>query len=184
MTTRRIPHPENPTEVRRAFQGFGAETDVQDGRLSTLETDVAAAQADIIDLDVRIDALEATEDLYSAQAAENITAGFPIYGLSGLVQAGVARSDTAAKSRVRGLALATVTTGNTVSYIASGKVTIADWTAIIGAASLTPNAVYYLADTGGLTATAPTAVGKIVTQVGRAASTTIFNLDIKRPILL
>jgi predicted RecA/RadA family phage recombinase len=69
--------------------------------------------------------------------------------------------------------------------ITSGVLTSADWTAVVGTATLTSGSVYYLSDTvGKITATPPTAVGHYVVPVGRAISTTELKLNILDAILL
>lgn len=181
---RRIPNTTSPTETRQAFQRLSATEDQQDTRLDAAETDITELQGDVTDLDVRIDALEGVLAVYDGEAAEAILAGQPVYTLSGLSSVGVARADTYAKSRVRGLALATASAGGSVEYLASGRVQMTDWTAVTGSANLTPSAVYYLAAAGGLTTTPPTTVGESVVEVGQAVDATIFHITIKRPILL
>jgi microcystin-dependent protein len=130
------------------------------------------------------DAYDLSDLAHEAEAAENITTGFPVYGVSGLAQVGVARADDAAKSRVAGLSSTTTTTGNTDTFMAAGRFELADWTAVTGSAALTPNSIYYLGATGGLTTTAPIAAGQYVVEIGRALETTVLDLCIKRPILL
>jgi len=152
---RHLPHTDSPIEMRRAIQRL---TDALDS--------------------------EEAEEVYAAEANEAVAFGLPVYVVAGFKKVGLARSDTQAKSRVEGIALATALSGNSVTYLVSGRVFFTDWTTIIGAALLTPGAVYYLADTGGLTAVAPTAAGKIVTEVGLAVESTVLNLHIKRPVLL
>jgi hypothetical protein len=119
-----------------------------------------------------------------AEANEDIIAGLPVYGLSGQSKVGLSRADSPAKNRVAGLSRTTTPAGNTDTFVSAGHFELADWTAITGSAALTPNSVYYLGETGGLTTTAPTTAGQYVVEVGRAFETTILDLCIKRPILL
>jgi len=55
-----------------------------------------------------------------------------------------------------------------------------------GFAGLTPTATYYLSPTtfGLITVTAPTAVGQVVTRVGKAVSATELDIKIQRAVLL
>ena len=155
MARRHLPHNDSTVEMRRAIQRMANTLDAED-----------------------------EEEVFEAEANEAITLGAPIYIVAGFRKAGLARSDTQAKARVEGIALAPAATGFIAPYAASGRVSFPDWTGIIGAAALTLGAVYYLSDTGGLTSVAPTAVGKVVTEVGLAVESIVLNLHIKRPVLL
>jgi hypothetical protein len=181
---RRIPNTTSPTETRQAFQRLSATEEQQDTRLDTVETDITELQGDVADLDARIDALEAVSAVYDGEAVETIAAGMPIYTLAGTSNVGLARADTQAKVRVRGLAVATTGAGFSVSYLGGGRVSLADWSAVIGLANLTPSSVYFLAPAGGLTTIAPTTGGHAVTEVGQAEDEHVMQLAIKRPILL
>jgi len=177
----RAPNTNSPEEVRRSIQRLRKDFD---GIVETDPIFVASAAhgitADkITDWDAAYDREE-----YSAESAEAVTSGMPVYGTAGLAKVGVARADTAAKSRVVGLALNTVGSGFSVTFLVSGRIERADWTAITGSVALTPNSVYYLSATGGLTTTAPTTGGYSLTEVGQAVNATTLNLTIKRPLLL
>lgn len=67
-----------------------------------------------------------------------------------------------------------------------GLFTLADWTAVIGAATLTALTPYFVdpATPGMLTATPPTTTGQVNQYVGWAVSTTTLDLQIDSPILL
>ena len=184
MTTR-LPNPFIPHEVRRSIGGLRVESSEQADAIVVIQADVVDIEADIVAIEGRLDDLEATSDSsLEAEAAENIATGMPVYGIAGFANVGLARSDTAAKSRVIGMATVGANTGFTVVYAAGGRITLDDWTSAVGAATLTPSSVYFLADTGGITDTAPTAVGKIVTEIGQAVEADTLELNIKRPILL
>ena len=179
----RAPNTYSPEEVRRAIQRMRTETDTLDGAIATINTTISDLQSDVSAIDGRVTALEAA-DTAEAQAVENIGIGSPVYGVSGLPQAGLARADTLAKWRVAGLALNAAEAGFTVTFRTDGNIELADWSAVAGTPLLTPNAVYYLGESGGLTPTAPTAGGRAVTEVGRAVEETILCLSIRRPIRL
>lgn len=184
MTTR-LPNPFVPHEVRRSIGGLRDESSDHTDDISVLQVDVDAAEAEIVILDGRVDDLEAASDAaLEAEAVDDISSGMPVYGVAGFPKVGLARSDTQAKSRVAGIAVVDSATGFTSTYAAGGRVTLDDWTAAVGAVTLTPSSVYFLADTGGITDTAPTAVGKMVTEIGQAVEADTLELNIKRPILL
>lgn len=167
----RIPNPHSAVEVRRA--------------ISRLRADSDANETTIEEIGARVALLEAvTPDFYSGEAVEAIYAGMPLYGSYGATSVGLARADTPAKARAVGVAKDNAASGFAVEYMADGRLTLVDWTAAAGASALTPNAVYYLAETGGITAVAPTAVGCHVVEIGRAVSETVLDVEIKRPVLL
>jgi hypothetical protein len=177
---RNLPHESTPLELRRAIQRLGVDTDYS---ISSIQSDIAGIESDITSIDSRVEALEETYDgNYEAEAAEDIAAGLPLYSVSGFANAGLARADTQSKARVVGFARCAALTGFTVEIIGSGRLYLADWTAVVGSASLVPGAVYYLDDTGGIASIAPSAGS--VTEVGQAVETTVLDVKIKRPILL
>jgi hypothetical protein len=63
---------------------------------------------------------------------------------------------------------------------------LVDWSAAIGASSLSPGESYFLSPDvpGMLTAIAPTTVGQFVVFVGVALSSTRFSVEIAPPIAL
>ncbi len=153
---RRAPHPENPIEVRQAFQRLSSD----------------------------LDTVESSSGDSTAVGAEAVIAGQPLYHPAGAATVGVARADAAAKVRVCGLAKKAYSSGANVQYITSGNLTLADWTDALGSVSLTSATVYYLGPTGGITATAPSTPGESVTEIGQATNTTAFQIRIRRPVLL
>lgn len=65
--------------------------------------------------------------------------------------------------------------------------TTAEWDAVAGTTGgLTFNTIYYLdpATAGKITATAPTAVGQVVVEIGKALSTTDLKINIQQSVLL
>jgi hypothetical protein len=167
----RIPNVYSPVEVRRAISRLRLDSDVNEATIDTIDERVTLLE-------------EAAPDFYSGEAVEAIYAGMPLFGAYGSTSVGLARSDTQAKSRVVGIAKASASSGFAVDYLADGKLTLADWTTAAGSAALTPNAVYYLGEAGGITDVAPTLAGSCVVEVGRAVSGTILDVEIKRPVLL
>jgi hypothetical protein len=90
-----------------------------------------------------------------------------------------AKADAVATTKVLGLVWETSISAAAAGNIQTdGIITVSDWTAIIGAASLTPGSIYYLsgATAGQLTATAPSTAGHYVLPVGMAISTTEMNI--------
>lgn len=177
MSTR-LPNPHSPVEVRQSIGKLRNDTDENASNIATVVTSVSAVSARVTELE------GVSPDFYSGEVVENIQAGMPVYGLAGLTSVGLARADTQAKSRVSGIARDTVASGFALEYSADGKLTLSDWTSATGSVALTPNSVYYLSDTGGITTTAPTTAGLYLVEIGRAASTTTLDIEIKRPILL
>ncbi|WP_242095413.1 hypothetical protein [Sphingomonas sp. CROZ-RG-20F-R02-07] len=84
---------------------------------------------------------------------------------------------------VVGLAAAATQAGYAVDA-AIGAFTLPDWTAVAGAAALSPGQLYFLREGGGLTIAAPTARGSAVAVVGEAVSVTTLRLRLSSPILL
>ena len=94
-----------------------------------------------------------------------------------------ARADTYALSFVAGLASADTTQGY-AGQPAHGIVTLTDWTAIAGVASLALGIPYFLGLAGGLTAVPPSIPGQCVTRIGYAASSTTLIVAPTDPIQL
>lgn len=154
------PNPQTPAQVRQNWARVQADT-------STSTTTLNAHES-------RLDNLDGGPQ--SAIFDATASAGAPVYVTSS-GHVGLADADSVATSDVVGLAIAAVTSGNTGTYQSDGFVTLANWTAVIGAALLIAGTRYYLSDTAGaLTATAPTAAGKVVVLVGIAVTTTKLQL--------
>lgn len=82
-----------------------------------------------------------------------------------------------------GIITADAAAGIAAEILTEGIVTLADWTAATGAASLTPNAVYYLSTTAGLlTVTAPSTAGHYLQYIGRAITAQKLDISITQPI--
>jgi len=181
----RIPNPNSPEEVRRAFSKARQSASDIATDLSAAESDIDALEAEAILLDGRLDDLEAVSPAYySGEADEDVSAGLPLYVVSGTAHVALARHDTDSKSGAVGLAKADTATGFSCEYQTDGKFTLGDWTAVIGAASLSSGSLYFLGETGGLTTVAPITAGYNVTEIGTAVSTTTLDLQVRRPILL
>lgn len=98
----------------------------------------------------------------------------------------LAHAGSSPPRRCVGLASVGVAVGVAETVVTEGVFSLADWSAVTGSAALASGSSYYLdpATVGRLTATAPSSVGQIVQQVGRAVSTTQLDLEIEDPILL
>jgi type IV secretory pathway TrbD component len=85
-----------------------------------------------------------------------------------------------------GLALFDGTVGNAVAYSPAGLLTLSDWTAVVGSATLATGTIYYVSpDTAGqLASVAPTTSGQYVIEVGKALSPVQMSIAIRPPIYL
>lgn len=71
------------------------------------------------------------------------------------------------------------------SVLTDGTITVADWTAIAGAPTLTAGSVYFLDGVdGNITTIPPILAGSYVVRIGTAISTTTLEVSISRPIKL
>lgn len=71
------------------------------------------------------------------------------------------------------------------SVLTDGAITVADWTAIAGAPTLTAGSVYFLDGVdGNITTIPPILAGSYVVRIGTAISTTTLEVSISRPIKL
>ncbi len=110
-----------------------------------------------------------------------ITIGTPVYVKSnGSVDK--AAAGTAGTKNVLGLvreaSIAAAASGNIQT---DGVLTSADWTAVIGATTLTAGSMYYLSTTAGqLTTTPPSSSGNYVVRVGLAIATDTLEIDTDR----
>ena len=110
--------------------------------------------------------------------------GQPVY-IAAANTVDLALADAKATSGVIGLVSdASIDSSVVGTILTDGILTSTDWTAVVGAATLTVGSVYFLSDTvaGTLTTTAPTTTGSFVTRVGTAISTTTLEVTISRPI--
>jgi hypothetical protein len=168
---RRVPHVDN-VEVRRAIQRLSSDTTGVEDAIGSLNGSVADIESDIIELQADSGLNARTE---TAEAAEDIQAGQPVYKLAGLTTIGVARADTIGKRNAVGVALEAKSSGLSCKYALYGALKLE-------VASLTPGSHYYIGDTGGITATPPTSGA--VSLIGHALTTDVLNVRIERPIIL
>lgn len=110
-----------------------------------------------------------------------ITVGMPVYvKANGAVDKAAATAS--GTSKVLGLVQAASVSASASGFIQTdGIIASADWTDVVGTATLTAGAKYFLSETAGmLTLTAPTSSGSFVMCVGIAISTTEFEIDTDR----
>lgn len=173
----RPPNSFSPEEVRRAIARLGVNTYDAEAAIVILQA------ADVV-IDGRVDVLEAIVSDYSAETDDDVVAGQPVY-VKANTHVGLAVNDGAATHQVAGLAIEAVVAAAAVEYRPDGKLLVADWTAITGAAALTPGAYYFLdAVAGKMTTVAPTTAGKYLVRVGRAISTVVLDIEVGPLILL
>ena len=135
-----------------------------------------------------LDITASSNQQFSATNANTaaITIGQPVY-IQGADTVDWALADAKATSGVIGLVSdASIDSSAVGTILTDGILTSTDWTAVVGAATLTVGSVYFLSDVdaGMLTTTAPTTTGSFVTRVGTAISTTTLEVTISRPISL
>ena len=122
--------------------------------------------------------------LENEEGADAIVKGMAVY-ISSAGKVKKAKADAVGTRDVIALCLTdSVAAGQSGSMQTDGQITIADWTAVIGAAALVAGSLYYLSEatSGKLTATPP-ATGSVV-EIGIAISTVMMDINIKQPILL
>jgi hypothetical protein len=138
---------------------------------------------------ISLDGLHAPPSEYEMVAEASISAGMAVY-VSGdnavkLANAYAGAVPDTAVFEVIGLALHSATIGEDITVRTEGYVLLDDWTAVIGSASLTPGAAYYLDTTAGLLSeTAPSTLGRMVCLVARAITTKKLDLEVGEKVLL
>ena len=135
-----------------------------------------------------LDITASNNQIFSAtnQNVAAITIGQPVY-IQGADTVDLALADAKATSGVIGLVSdASIDSSAVGTILTDGILTSTDWTAVVGAATLTVGSVYFLSDTvaGTLTTTATTTAGSFVTRVGTAINLTTLEVTISRPIKL
>jgi hypothetical protein len=118
-----------------------------------------------------------TPDEFSSVTDDSLVPGQAVY-VKGSGNFGLA--DSALSSGAAGLSLTTTAPTFSATIKTGGIVTIGDWTAVIGVASLTPGATYFVGSSGGLT-TVPPATGYL-TRMGSALSLTQFRVGDPAPV--
>ena len=114
-----------------------------------------------------------------------ITLGQPVY-ISSADSVDKASASTGSTAAAIGLVMdASVASAAVAVIITDGVIDNSDWTAVIGSATLTAGAKYFLSTTAGLLTTiAPSATGEYITVVGTAISATSLEVSIRDSIKL
>lgn len=136
-----------------------------------------------------VDFLTVTNPAAAAAGANDIPPGSPVYCLSA-GQVAKAKADALSTAKVLALATETIPEDNGSGVTQTdGRLTLttSQWDAITGqSGGLTACSKYYLdpATAGRLTTTAPSADGQILSPVGTAESSTVFEISIGTRIAL
>lgn len=133
---------------------------------------------------VALEGYHAAQTQYSLTANETINIGQPVY-VSSSSTVNLADADSINTAHVLGLAATDATANTPVIIYSDGCVERADWTSIVGSASLTPGAVYYLSTTAGqLTTAPPSGEGDTIVSCGIAVTTTKFDIEVNEVVTL
>ena len=125
-----------------------------------------------------------TDHTLDVLAGETVHAGAPAYIVSNNT-ANLASATGPVKSRVVGLITQAAFANNATIVQTDGSLNLADWTSVIGAASLTPGSVYFLHTTDGqMSTTPPTGDGDVVVTMGVAVTTTKFDIEVNEVAVL
>jgi hypothetical protein len=125
-----------------------------------------------------------TSDRFDIVIDVIVVPGQPIYIDLGTQHAKLGIATALVSSLVAGLVVTAGNPGDTIS-VATSNLILANWTAVIGAASLSIGNVYYLSVVAGqLSTVAPSVIGQCVTLVGVAVSATELKIQNEAPILL
>lgn len=128
--------------------------------------------------------VEPTSDVYTAESDDTIVAGQPVY-IKSTGHAALSAATSGSLSAAVGFATTAANPTFTVDYVTEGKLTLTDWTAVIGAATLVPGSAYYLSATSGqITTTPPSGAGQYVVRLGRATSTLTLDIEIEPSVRL
>jgi len=127
----------------------------------------------------------AGEDLiqHDLTANETMVAGQPVY-LSSSNTVNLADATTIATGNVIGLVRIGGTANDTVVVQTDGAVYLADWTATIGTANLTPGTYFLDTSSGAMTTTPPTNDGNVVTTLGTALNENTFDIEVNEVAIL
>ena len=125
-----------------------------------------------------------TDHTLDVLAGETVHAGAPAYIVSNNT-ANLASATGLVKSRAVGLITQAASANAATIVQTDGTVALADWTAVIGTASLTPGSVYFLHTVDGqMSTTPPTGDGDVVVTMGVAVTTTKFDIEVNEVAVL
>lgn len=134
-------------------------------------------------LDAAVAAID-VEILSNEESSDAITIGMAAYiSSAGKVKKAQANA-TGTKDVIALCRDASIASGDSGAFQTDGQLTSADWTAVVGVATLTPGSIYYLSgDTAGKLTTTPPTSGWVV-EIGEAHSTTVLDINIRQPVKL
>lgn len=115
---------------------------------------------------------------YEGVASVNIAQGQAVF-VDAVGEIGLADNSS---NLISGMAITNALTGETVTYIRQGRVTLASWTVITGGTFLSPGQDYFVSSNGSLSLTAPTS-GYVI-KIGQAQTTSTIDISIQGPIKL
>jgi hypothetical protein len=125
-----------------------------------------------------------TDHTLDVLAGETVHAGAPAYIVSNNT-VNLASATGLVTSRVVGLITQVASVNEATIVQTDGSVILSDWTAVIGAATLTPGSVYFLSTTSGqMSTTPPTGDGDVVVTMGTAVTTTKFDIEVNEVAVL
>ena len=122
---------------------------------------------------------------YTAEAAEDVLAGQPVY-LDNDGKIRLAQASSALSSRVVGFAKDAALATFLCTFVSDSQVVLGDWTSVVGATTLQKGKTYYLSplSAGEITDIPPSTEGTYVVKVGTAMTTTKLDIEIQPSILL
>jgi hypothetical protein len=123
--------------------------------------------------------------VFASSNADSVTlpAGSPVAAQP----PGIARAKASDSTRSAvGLLASASLSGNPATVQTDGTLTLADWTAVLGTASLAPRQLYFVdpLNAGKLTAAVPTSAGQQIQSVGTGLTTDTMLISIRRPFLI
>lgn len=131
-----------------------------------------------------LDGYQAPPGEHDVTANETVVTGQPVF-MSGNNTVNLADATTVATANVVGFISSGATANNTATMLTEGSILLADWTSVIGSASLTPGATYFLDTTAGMmSATPPTGDGEVVVTLGIAITTAKFDIEVNEVAIL
>jgi len=125
-----------------------------------------------------------TDHTLDTLAGQTLYAGAPAY-IASSNTANLAAASDGTKARAVGLVTQAASVNEATIVQTDGSLNIADWTAVIGDAFLTPGSVYFLYTANGqMSRTPPTGDGEVVVTMGIAVTTTKFDIEVNEVAVL
>jgi hypothetical protein len=123
--------------------------------------------------------------LYSSEADGEILAGQLLF-LKNTTHVGLAKADSVSTMMLAGLSIADCHSTFACKYIRRGKLSLTDWTSVVGIAKLTPGTRYFASPdiAGYLTPIATKIGGNVLVEIGEAIDSLTLDVGIGPVILL